>query len=603
MKDQAAASQPVKRQLRWDLGATDAEAAESSSLRATVARAGRRGTAPAATNRLDIDSLTCTSALLRRHHSDAADDTPDISEGVWAAGKIIPDLVRPGTIIKLHSYSDTSKRRLVQGILCCVANIVLYVINGEATRYLQSFENSLQCSYFLIWVSHICQVFFLIPFFSFLEKRGGANWRLAKVRRSWNGCHENPSMRLDDFVAADDVEAEGGLEPERSTEEEDNQDADKEIERSRELDEGSEIRDESTMSPSDVARQRKARCKTRKAAAMPRQSDGFVGDRIVGLWAQAKAHAQNIQSSSENFLRQEMGYLSARNLAVACFVISSLYICQAWFWALAVGNNGMSLGIVTALFNTNPVFVFLFTAILYKEGAENIIQIVAILLAMLGVCLICYSFEGEPSSVWGVALAVSSSAMYGLFEVLYKNYLLNGKSDQPFHFIYFLIGLMGLFYLFIFWIPIPLLHFTGLEPLSSPSLSQGLLLALNSVCTTLFQCCLQLSLALLPSPILVSLASLLCMPTAEVTDWFLKTGRFTTPELIGSAFVGMSFLIMAAQEAKLASEEQHLLDSLSESLCYNAYSSEENEFLTREVEATQSTFPESAAEQVGPAAD
>ncbi|CBZ51618.1 conserved hypothetical protein [Neospora caninum Liverpool] len=126
-----------------------------------------------------------------------------------------------------------------------------------------------------------------------------------------------------------------------------------------------------------------------------------------------------------NFVEADMQYSSFKELVWACMWIGALYLLHSWAWTLAVGKDGMSVGTVTAIYNTNPVFVFLFTAFLYKEGTDDCVQIAALALATLGVAVIAYHNEGEPTSTSGVFLSVACAACYGLFEVVYKNYILN----------------------------------------------------------------------------------------------------------------------------------------------------------------------------------
>nr|CEL65571.1 TPA: hypothetical protein BN1204_014120 [Neospora caninum Liverpool] len=257
-----------------------------------------------------------------------------------------------------------------------------------------------------------------------------------------------------------------------------------------------------------------------------------------------------------NFVEADMQYSSFKELVWACMWIGALYLLHSWAWTLAVGKDGMSVGTVTAIYNTNPVFVFLFTAFLYKEGTDDCVQIAALALATLGVAVIAYHNEGEPTSTSGVFLSVACAACYGLFEVVYKNYILNGKSNLPLAFVFLINGIIGMLSLCVFWIPLAFLHSLSLEvfPGSTPPPLLIFLLVVVCVCSCLHTLLLQVSLLLLPSPILVALCSLLSLPAAAAADWLSGGGGGVGG--IGSCFIASAFLITSVNEWRIQSREK-----------------------------------------------
>lgn len=216
----------------------------------------------------------------------------------------------------------------------------------------------------------------------------------------------------------------------------------------------------------------------------------------------------------------------------------------------------MSICSVTAIYSTNSLFVFLFTSLIYKEGADDFIQIIALILATVGVALIAYESQGEPQSTTGVILSVCSSATYGLFEVLYKKYLLQSRSNHPLTFVFFVSGLMGALALVLLWVPIPVLHAIGWEtfPSSPPPFLAFLLLALSCICSSIYIILLQVSLLLLPSPMLVAMCFLLSLPPAAASDALRGAGGGVGSS--GCAFIAFSLVITGIKEWNIKEREE-----------------------------------------------
>ncbi|KYF43777.1 multidrug resistance efflux transporter [Toxoplasma gondii ARI] len=258
----------------------------------------------------------------------------------------------------------------------------------------------------------------------------------------------------------------------------------------------------------------------------------------------------------KDFVEADLQYSSFKELIWACMWIGALYLLHSWTWTLAVGTDGMSVGTVTAIYNMNPVFVFLFTVLLYKEGTEDCVQIAALVLATVGVAAIAYNNEGEPTSTSGVLLSVACAATYGLFEVVYKNYILNGKSNLPLAFIFLIVGIIGMLSLCVFWIPLACLHIFSLEvfPGSTPPPFLIFLLIVVCVCSCLHTLLLQVSLLLLPSPILVALCSLLSLPAAAAADWLNGGGGGVGG--IGTFFIASAFFITSVNEWRIQRQEK-----------------------------------------------
>lgn len=269
-------------------------------------------------------------------------------------------------------------------------------------------------------------------------------------------------------------------------------------------------------------------------------------------------HLKGYHICVQAYLKEEMKYESLGRLVLACFFVVCLYILQGWFWSIAVGSTGMSVCSVTAIYSTNSLFVFLFTSLIYKEGTDDFIQMVALILATVGVALIAYESQGEPQSTTGVILSICSSATYGLFEVLYKMYLLQNRSNHPLTFVFFVSGLMGALALVFLWVPMPILHAFNLEtfPRSPPPFLALFMLALSCICSTIYNILLQVSLMLLPSPMLVAMCFLLSLPPAAASDALQGGGGGVGSS--GCAFIAFSLVITGIKEWSIKEREEQL---------------------------------------------
>eukprot|EP00923_Selenidium_pygospionis_P007734 GHVN01013185.1.p1 GENE.GHVN01013185.1~~GHVN01013185.1.p1 ORF type:complete len:703 (-),score=77.10 GHVN01013185.1:2066-4096(-) len=306
----------------------------------------------------------------------------------------------------------------------------------------------------------------------------------------------------------------------------------------------------------------------------------------------------------DEMVEECVGYETFQIILFKVIYLTFLYMVNAWAWSASLDQPDLSVGVVTALFNTTPIWVFLFTLAMdyYNhqtlnnkvehqglddagsllgdvEGGEGeresirgdeershgekspevCIQIVAIILAMIGVMLLTFQTEPARDLGIGIILVLFASAAYSAYEVLYKRDLLNNHSTVPLWFVLLIVGLMGLIIGCLLWWPIVILHYSGIEPFRLPSQREWIWLLANAVFLTFFQICLQLSLCFLPSPLLVSLASLLTMPVAQLTDWFLRTGNLTSAAILGSVFIGLSFVIMVGLEVRKASDASKVL--------------------------------------------
>ena len=92
------------------------------------------------------------------------------------------------------------------------------------------------------------------------------------------------------------------------------------------------------------------------------------------------------------------------------------------------------------------------------------------------------------------------SVLYGLYEVLYKKLACPPEGASPGRGMVFAMtfgSLIGCFTLFVLWIPLPILHYTGIEPFELPhgEAAWMLLISVLANASTLFRILVDLSLS------------------------------------------------------------------------------------------------------------
>lgn len=256
-------------------------------------------------------------------------------------------------------------------------------------------------------------------------------------------------------------------------------------------------------------------------------------------------------------------------------------------WYVAV--NLTSPSDLTAIYNCSAFFAYAFSVPLLNEKLRWD-KSLAVLLAIGGVLMIAYGdapvsskpvptpptdtaaigapalgFDPEKSTT-SPARASSSEAenrllgnliigigsvLYGLYEVLYKRlacppshagHTTTAKNGMIFA---TLIGsLIGLFTLTVLWIPLPLLHWSGLEVFELPRGKAAALLLVSVGANVVFSGSF-LVLISLTSPVLSSVAALLTIFLVAFTDWLWTGKPIGFAALVGGGVIVVAFGVLS----------------------------------------------------------
>lgn len=176
-------------------------------------------------------------------------------------------------------------------------------------------------------------------------------------------------------------------------------------------------------------------------------------------------------------------------LRTTAFVTTALTIAGG-SWYVAV--NMTSASDLTAIYNCSAFFAYAFSIPLLKDKLR-LDKMFSVAVAIAGVLIVAYGDKGKPAkhgghsggSVGGrppseegpnnralgnIVIGVGS-VLYGLYEVLYKKYACPPEGTSPGRGMIFAMAfgsMIGCFTLSVLWIPLPILHYTGLETFELP---------------------------------------------------------------------------------------------------------------------------------------
>ncbi|MCJ1474423.1 hypothetical protein MMC13_003081, partial [Lambiella insularis] len=237
-------------------------------------------------------------------------------------------------------------------------------------------------------------------------------------------------------------------------------------------------------------------------------------------------------------------------LKTTAFVTTFLTVAGG-SWYVAVDLTSPSD--LTAIYNCSAFFAYAFSIPLLNDKLR-FDKMFSVAIAIAGVLTVVYGDTGEKKGSVHPGPAVKSralgnivigigSVLYGLYEVLYKKYACPPEGTSPGRGMMFAMtfgSLIGCFTLSVLWIPLPILHFAGLERFVMPTGKVAWVLLISVLANATFSGSF-LVLISLTSPVLSSVAALLTVFLVAIVDWALPGG-----ESLSAAAIGGGLLIVAA---------------------------------------------------------
>lgn len=252
-----------------------------------------------------------------------------------------------------------------------------------------------------------------------------------------------------------------------------------------------------------------------------------------------------------------------RYLTRTTAIITTALTVGGLSWYIAVSMTTPSD--LTAIYNCSAFFAYAFSVPILREPLR-LDKSIAVAIAIGGVMVVAYGDGGSGSDVpdpsaarrlTGNLIIGFGSVLYGLYEVLYKRLACPPEGVSPGRGTIFAMAftsLIGVFTLAVLWIPLPILHLTGIETFSLPSGHTAWLLLLAVISNATFAGSF-LVLISLTSPVLSSVASLLTIFVVAIVDWMLTGKQLSAASIIGGGLITAAFLMLSWSTWREMTEE------------------------------------------------
>ncbi|KAI4122818.1 MAG: hypothetical protein LQ347_006382 [Umbilicaria vellea] len=281
--------------------------------------------------------------------------------------------------------------------------------------------------------------------------------------------------------------------------------------------------------------------------------------------------SQDLYLSSRGSHNSPIPYM----LRTTAFVTTALTIAGG-SWYVAV--NMTSASDLTAIYNCSAFFAYAFSIPLLKDKFR-FDKIFSVAVAIAGVLIVAYGDarptkhgghsggsvggrpppeEGPNNRALGNIVIGVGSVLYGLYEVLYKKYACPPEGTSPGRGMIFAMAfgsMIGCFTLSVLWIPLPILHFTGIEVFELPHGEAAWMLVISTLSNAVFSGSF-LVLISLTSPVLSSVAALLTIFIVAVVDWLLKGEKLSSAAIIGGLLIIAAFLLLSWSTYREMDEER-----------------------------------------------
>ena len=235
---------------------------------------------------------------------------------------------------------------------------------------------------------------------------------------------------------------------------------------------------------------------------------------------------------------------------------------------------------LTAIYNCSAFFAYVFSIVLLNDKLR-FDKIFSVAVAIAGVLIVAYgdqsptkhggqhggvaggkgdaeeNVEASSRAIGNLIIGVGS-VLYGLYEVLYKKLACPPEGTSPGRGMIFAntVGSMiGLFTLCVLWIPLPILHYSGLEPFELPRGRAAGLLAISTLSNAIFSGSF-LVLMSLTSPVLSSVAALLTIFLVAITDWLRTDKPLSSAAIMGGCAIILAFALLSWATYREMDEER-----------------------------------------------
>lgn len=241
--------------------------------------------------------------------------------------------------------------------------------------------------------------------------------------------------------------------------------------------------------------------------------------------------------------------------------ITSVLTVAGGSWYIAV--NMTTPSDLTAIYNCSAFFAYAFSVPLLHENIRSA-KVASVGVAILGVMIVAYGdgvggqgSEGTNRLLGNLVIGVGS-VLYGFYEVLYKKLLCPPEATSPGRSVIFANAVgsgIGVFTLSVLWVPLPILHWTGIEPFELPRGETAYMMGISILSNVGFSGAF-LVLMSLTSPVLSSVAALLTIFLVAITDWAITGVPLTLAAVGGGVLIIGAFGLLSWDTWKELKEEE-----------------------------------------------
>ncbi|RHZ79028.1 hypothetical protein Glove_152g16 [Diversispora epigaea] len=210
---------------------------------------------------------------------------------------------------------------------------------------------------------------------------------------------------------------------------------------------------------------------------------------------------------------------------------------------------------LTAIYNTSCFWAYVFSILMLGESLK-IRKISAVCLSIIGIIILTFFKKDskipshgnniinrdEYGFFPGDLIAIFSAILCGLCEVIYKKY-----ASPPTPSILFsntLTGFMGLTSLLLLWIPLPILHFTGIEKFELPNLYTFGFILLIALMGVMFNANFMMVISF-TSPLFAAIGTMLTIPLVAIVDVWVTGVPLGMNTIIGSFCILIGFVLLS----------------------------------------------------------
>jgi drug/metabolite transporter (DMT)-like permease len=238
---------------------------------------------------------------------------------------------------------------------------------------------------------------------------------------------------------------------------------------------------------------------------------------------------------------------------------------------------------LTAIYNCSAFFAYAFAIPMLSEKLRWS-KVLAVAVAIGGVLIVAYGDtdtakhgsksgggtggsdapeDSEASNRFlGNMVIGVGSVLYGFYEVLYKKVACPPENCNPSRGMIFANtfgSLIGCFTLLVLWIPLPILHYTGIETFELPQGKAAWMLGISVLSNATFSGSF-LVLISLTSPVLSSVAALLTIFIVALCDQLLPEplhNDLSFASIIGGVLIISAFAMLSIATFREMKEEEH----------------------------------------------